>query len=303
MKVEQSEEFKGLYKSKRKYEAKDLLLKWYDEAVENMRKKHDKIAYNKAIETFNMLLSINPNFKNCKENVQQCNQNIEDTNKYIIKCEEEDRARKKAKQEEDSAKKKAEQEAEEKRRLEQEKRREEQKRKEWLKRIGKISIAVAVVVVILITILVVNNNQREYANNHQATDIAISIVSKSTSFQHNTYSYDENAGTYFVYFNCNINNRSSAVVDYVKVEISVKTSNGIEKGTLTSEFGNHVYDNQKLSLNSKSSIEKQTQLEEYSSDGNVGLLFAYLYNTNLSEMRLSYKITNVNWSDGAKYIA
>lgn len=290
--VDKNDDFSGLYIPDKKYDSKDILAGWYKQAISDMNKSHNIEAYNNAIEVFNMLNSIEPNYKDCTENIQKCKENIEKANVYLEKCIEEE-----------GIKKQKVVQVEEKRKIEEDKARAQINRKENFKKIAILFIVVLIIVGIIIGIISYINNRKQFEADHQVSDISINILSKTTSFEHQSYYYDENGGDYSINFNCSINNGSGATIDYISVTITVYNLFDESQGVITSSFGSTYLNTDVLGIDSDSSKNKTTRITESSPNGDVSIFFAYLYSNNLSNMRFSYEINTVYWADGEKHFS
>lgn len=287
----QDEEFKGLYLPDKKYLPEDLLKQWQNDALKYMNKKHNINAYNYAISIFEMLNQISQSNK-FDAKIIKCKVYIEEEKNYINEQNIKEANQKQAEQEKERQEKEAQEKA---------------YKREKTKSIIIKSIITAIICIILILIIAgitacVNKNNL-YKSNHQYSDISINITSKSKSFKHNDYSTNEDAGTYYINYGIKINNNSGAIVNYIKVEITVYNLSNEEQGSITSTFGSNYYDRDQLKLDVNSSKTTQTEISEDSYNGNVSTYFAYLYNNDLTNMKFSYKIIGLEWSDGARYYA
>ena len=64
---------------------------WYNEAVNKMKKKHNIDSYKSAIEIFNRIIKIDPNFKDVTEKIDDCNERIKEAKIYFAEKREEEK--------------------------------------------------------------------------------------------------------------------------------------------------------------------------------------------------------------------
>ncbi len=149
-----------------------------------------------------------------------------------------------------------------------------------------------VVACIAFLVGLVQSNIAGTKRSHNPDKIKVEITSCESKYD-NTY--------YYVYTDFTIENNTSATLSYVEVVTYFKDQNGKIIGTMNSQLGSSYGSGSGLNIAAGETGIKETYLSEYQSSSSYSNLFIELYNHGLSNVTITYEITNAVWSDGYRY--
>lgn len=161
----------------------------------------------------------------------------------------------------------------------------------------KIRVFLLVVACIMSIVGLNLSNNYAKARAHNPEDIKIKIISCESKYDENATFYVN--GCYYVYFNYEIINETSADIDYIDVVAHYTDHSGKSIGNITTSFGG--YDSSSMNLKAGTKQIHETYISENRPEEDQ--FFTTLYNSDFSEFTVTYKILSVKFSDGERYDA
>ena len=128
---------------------------------------------------------------------------------------------------------------------------------------------------------------------HDVSNISVKITGIESEFDSGASHYN---GKYYIYFDYEIENNTDVDIEYICIITYFDDKNGSCVGTLNSSFGGKSISSSTMNLEKGNSKTYETYLSEYSVENSS--FFSKIYGKDISDFKISYEITAVEFSDG-----